>query len=515
MKRFFAISLCLCTLVGLFSGCASSKDAYIPTGDALVMENGKPINQPTVQANPNQELTLAYYPNIPLNPLKCTDFTNRTLLSLMYQGLFSVDRDYNVVPILCRQYRRSDDMRTYTFYLDAATFSDGSTVTADDVIATYNAARESTYYGGRFLHITEISMSEDGGVSMLLDTPMENLPMLLDIPILKASQLENDIPIGSGPYFLDKTSGKAILRRRNNWWCNANMTITAPAIALVTATSNAQIRDEFEFNDLSLVCANPGSDRYTDYRCDYELWDCENGTFLYLACNMISEVFSIEEIRANLTFAIDRQTIADDNYRGFGQAVSLPASPLSPYYSQVQAEKYDFDGGLSFYQAVADAGMVGKEVFLLVNSNDTMRVRIANFIAEALNGSGLIVTVKACNDNDYSYALRMKEYDLLLGQTRLSPNMDLSAFFSETGALSQGSINDVSLYALCMESLANYGNYYTLYQNVMDDGRLCPILFSSYAIYATRGLLTNLTPARDNVFFYYLDKTMSDVLIKS
>ena len=45
----------------------------------------------------------------------------------------------------------------------------------------------------------------------------------------------------------------------------------------------------------------------------------------------------------------------------------------------------------------------------------------------------------------------------------------------------------------------------------MDDGRLIPILFTGYAVYATRGLMTNLTPARDNIFFYHLDKTMDSV----
>ena len=46
----------------------------------------------------------------------------------------------------------------------------------------------------------------------------------------------------------------------------------------------------------------------------------------------------------------------------------------------------------------------------------------------------------------------------------------------------------------------------------MDDGRLCPILFTGYAVYATRGLMTNLTPARDHIFFYHLDKTMDGAL---
>jgi hypothetical protein len=48
---------------------------------------------------------------------------------------------------------------------------------------------------------------------------------------------------------------------------------------------------------------------------------------------------------------------------------------------------------------------------------------------------------------------------------------------------------------------------------VADDGRLCPILFRSYAVYAKRGLVSDLTPARDNVFFYHLGKTADDVLI--
>ena len=96
----------------------------------------------------------------------------------------------------------------------------------------------------------------------------------------------------------------------------------------------------------------------------------------------------------------------------------------------------------------------------------------------------------------------------------LSANMDLTAFFSSSGALNYGGINDVALYTLCTESLANHGNFYTLHQNVMNDGRVCPILFRSYAIYATRGLLTDLTPARDNVFYYSLGKTMEKALIK-
>ena len=47
----------------------------------------------------------------------------------------------------------------------------------------------------------------------------------------------------------------------------------------------------------------------------------------------------------------------------------------------------------------------------------------------------------------------------------------------------------------------------------MDNGLLCPILTGSYAVYATRGLLTDLTPSRDNVFYYSMGKTMEQALM--
>ena len=74
-------------------------------------------------------------------------------------------------------------------------------------------------------------------------------------------------------------------------------------------------------------------------------------------------------------------------------------------------------------------------------------------------------------------------------------------------------MEDNTLYALCLESLANSGNYYSLHKQLMDDGRLCPVLFCGYAVYATRGALTELEPARDNVFYYSIGKTMEDALM--
>ena len=48
----------------------------------------------------------------------------------------------------------------------------------------------------------------------------------------------------------------------------------------------------------------------------------------------------------------------------------------------------------------------------------------------------------------------------------------------------------------------------------MDNGLLCPVLMRSYAVFTTRGVIPELMPARDNVFWYSIGKTMEQALIR-
>lgn len=515
MKKLLPLILSCSMILGSLAGCAAENKPYVPTGNGLVDENGNAyVTTPDEEKNP-QALTLAYYPDRSLNPYQCTDFTNRTLFSLIYQGLFAVDRKNDPVPILCKQYKVSSDYRTYTFYIENATFSDGTPLTVDDVLASYQAAKESKYFAGRFQHVKNMETSEDGGITFTMDTPVEELCLLLDIPIVKASEVESERPLGTGPYVMEDALTGTHLRRQSSWWTSAELVATAESIPLVEGKSANQIRDEFEFGDVGLVCANPSSDTYADFRCDYELWDCESGIFLYLGCNVTYSqdgLFSKPEVRSALTYVINRKALAEKYYNGFGQPTTIPASPSSPYYSSALASRYTYDP-MKFVNAIQNLKLPEDPVRLLVNKDDSLRLRVARDIAQMLTESGMKTEVLEYNTQQYNAAYYAGNFDLYLGQTRLSPNMDLTAFFHPYGALSFNGMSDPLIYNLNCNALENHGNYYNLHKAVADDGRLCPILFSSYAVYATRGLLTNLSPARDNVFFYTLGKTMEDALI--
>ena len=506
MKRLIVILL----VALLLCGCGEAT-AYVPTGNGLD-EQGMTL-PPNGQEEKVQNFSLAYDPAKTLNPYTCADYTNRALFSLLYQSLFVTDKDYVVYPQLCSSYQVSADMKSYTFYCEPATFSDGAVLRAADVVASLETARKSPVYEGRLRYVESITLTEDGGVQVNLTTPYENLPLLLDIPIVKADQVGSEFPLGTGPYALQGGSVNRWLRLRQDWWCKAELPVTAQTIALMNATSIKDIRDQFELGNVGVVCANPGADNYVDYRSDYNLWDCENGVFLYIGCRYKSSVFSNEVVRQALTHAIDRNALVQEYYRTFAQAATLPASPNSPYYNVALASRYGYDPDL-FFHAVVSEGMSGKNIVLLVNSADGRRTRVAQAIKVMLENGGLKVTVKALSGSSYISALKNGQYDLHLGQTKLSPNMDLSAFYSSSGSLNYGGMSDEDIDSLCQDALANSGNYTALHQAVMEDAVLCPVAFLSYAVYVQPELAENFAPARDQIFFYHLGKTLEQIKIK-
>lgn len=512
MKRIIALILCAAMAACLFSGCTEEDPVFVPSGG--FSEDDGPTT-PTDPVTGAQQISLVFDSDGDLNPLSSRSYTNRTLFSLIYQGLFAVNSDYECSPVLCKSYNVTPDMKTYTFYLEEALFSDGTALTAADVAASLEAASGSSFYGGRLQHMDSIS-AYGNAVIVELDTAMENLPILLDIPIVKASQVSSERPLGTGPYRMDGSQ----LKRVAGWWCSVSLPVSCDVIPLVDSDSNAVIQEAFERGQVSLVCANPADHSYVPFHGDYELWDSENGYFLYLVCNSKSSIFSNDALRAALTYAIDRDSLVEKYYGGFAYSATLPASPLSPYYSNTLASKYTY-APQRFQEALAESGLTadlaeGETLMLtlLLNADDPLRLEVGEAIADMLEHCGFAVTITQATGSNFTTLLKRGNYDLYLAQTKLSASMDLSAFFGVNTSLNYGGLTNASLYALSLESLANSGNFYSLHEKIMSDGQLCPILFQSYAVYVRRGAVSGLDPARDAIFYYDLGRTMDDAWIK-
>lgn len=504
MKKCIAAALILALLL---SGCSWEEPDYVPDADLQ-----RPGHTPEATLPPAEEqeiFALAYWPDRTLNPYQCTDMTNRVLFNLIYQGLFTVTAEYEARPMLCTSYNVSNDLRSWTFRVTNATFSDGTAVTGEDVRASLEASMGSPWYGNRLQHVQSITALGDS-VMIQMKIPCENLPLLLDIPIVKASQVDAERPLGTGPYRYDGDQ----LRRQAGWWCDATLPIDQQVIPLMKAESTAQIRNLFEQSNVGLVCTDPGLKGQADFHRNYELWSRESGEFVYMMCSDRSEIFENQALRAALTYAIDRDKLARDHYKGFAYPASLPASPKSPFYDQKLASQFGFNPD-KFAEAVAGANLEGKEIILMVSSADQNKLELAQAVADMFAAGGMTVKLFQVHPRELINQLRWGKYDLFIGQTTLSPNMDLTSFFATNGSLSYGGLSDETVNTLCKKALENTGNYYSLHKLIMENGWLCPILFRSTAVYGARGATTGLKPARDAALYYDLGLKLSDIFLSA
>ena len=209
-------------------------------------------------------------------------------------------------------------------------------------------------YGDRLRHVT--GMTADGDVVTLsLDTPYENLPVLLDIPIVRAGDVGTEVPLGTGPYVM-APDGTA-LNRRLDWWSDY-----PPAVDVSTITlSQSALHLQRFGTSLSLArpiwsVGDPGSAAYVEYRCDYELWDCATGILLYLGRNRGGDSpFANGTVRAALTHGVDRAALTEV-YRGFAQEAYLPAAPVADCYDSGLAASYGYDPAV-FSGALSETGL--------------------------------------------------------------------------------------------------------------------------------------------------------------
>lgn len=501
MIRLLSLILALSSLL-LPSGCARQPGSQPePSGPSQADE--PPVQQPEQQTpdseQSNPTLGLAYYQNLGLDPYNCVALANRAILPLVYEGLFRVSSSFTAEPVLCSSYTVSSDGLSYTFSLQPnVSFHNGKKLTAADVVYSLTECQSSSYYGNRLYNVASITALSQTQVELVLLNPMDNLPVLLDIPIIPLGAKSSRLPAGTGPYLLPTSTG--VLKANPRWWQERAGLTQQEQWQLVNVASSSEIRDQFEYAEVNLVCADPSSDAAATYHSDYELWSCPTTIMQYVGFNLQREPFSNEALRSIITYAVDRSTIVSSLCGGFADAASLPVNPASDYYDAKLAAKYDYSPE-TFRTQLSSSGPYAMEATFLVCSSSSQRVAAAQQIADAVNSFGFHLTVEALPYEQYKQALLQGDYDLYYGEARLSASFDLTQFFTSDGSMCFGGMADSSVEALCQFALENGGNSYDLYKRILERGLLCPVLFKTYAVYTTRGAFSNLTPAMDHVLW--------------
>ena len=526
MKKRLSLLLALSVLLTLLTGCSGGRPDFswftskftgktaedVQAEQDAAAEEAAPETTAVVTEvfSDISSFGLAYQKSYGVHPYNCESLNNRCILSFIYEPLFVVHSDsFEVFPVLASAYDVSDDGLTTTVYLrQEACFTDGSSVTAADVVYSLTASRGSVYYGSRLRHVLSIAAADEKTITLTTDTAYECLPLLLDIPIIKDGSGNDEIPLGTGPYVMESDTR---LVKNANWWQDAAPLVDFDEISLTLVEKTSEVRDNFEYENVNLVLTDPNSAAFAGFHNDYELWDAKTPILQYIGYNITSRVFSNYGLRSAITYAVDRERIATDIMGGFAQPAVLPASPQAPFYDVKLANTYsysltkfqqqlqnasvedmDHDGTLDLY--VSSLGYaVPVSGTMIVCSSSYQRVEAATEVVNTLNSLGFKLTLKTMELSEYRQALQTGNFDLYYGEIRMSNNFDLSPFFSPYGSLCYGGLDDSVMLNLCNQALANNGNSYNLYKRLCERGYITPVLFKNLAVYTTRGSIAHPT----------------------
>ncbi len=491
MRRL--LSLFLAVLLLTLSACGAQPASSASSAPEDTSQEELPETTP---------FTLPVFPDFSLHPTLGANRANLTLSPLLYEGLFLVDESYQAIPVLCERYSVSEDKLVWTFIIRSGlTFSDGTPLTGQTVADALELARsEQGRYRTRLADVSSIT-AEENTLTITLSRPNGSLPCLLDIPIAHGS---GDRPSGTGPYVLSSSDEGLVLTQRPGWWQNKDLPFET--IPLYSVSKSDELTYAFDTGNISLLDVDLMATNAMGYGGNYQTWDYTTTDLIYLGFNTASGVCRSAQVRLAISAAIDRQAITQTTYASHAVAATLPVHPDSSLYSQDSAQRLGYNPDV-LAQQLEELGLAGKEVRLLVNSENEAKVSAAQLIAYQLGSAGLTVTVEQLSYEDFTAALGKGDFDLYLGETVLTADFDLAPLLSSSGSLNYGRWKNAETDGLlsamhsAIQGEPKRQAAQALFTHLEQQLPMAPLLFKNGSVLTKWGRLTQLNPIRNNVFY--------------
>ena len=432
MKKIICILLAAVIPALVFSAC-SGKDIDLPLPGAQTKVSVEP--QTNEDGSIQAQARLVYAKNDSLNPYEAVSSVNIRLLSLVYDGLFTLDSAYNLNGEAAKGC--AGGTGTVNVMLDSsARFSDGTPVTPQDIVYSFEIAKESDVYGERLAHFTSVSTPNASNMIFTLDEPDIYAQNCLTFPIIKEGSDEAR-PTGTGRYIFAEDAGRLLLR------VNPNRKGFAPSITCFELT---EIKDSSVTNsslEIGSTCFSFDELEDGSYtRVNAKTQNVLMNNLVYLGINGSNEYLADSLIRRAVSSAIDRNELVTSSFQGHAKAAVSPFNP--DWYVIAGTDGAPTVENSDIASLIEESGNnPGRMPFsLVVNGENGFKLDAAKQIRQMLAQAGLSVMIYALPKEDYYTAVRNGDFDMYIGEIRLTDNMNLYPLF-RGGRCSYGVMPDM------------------------------------------------------------------------
>ncbi|MBK90768.1 MAG: ABC transporter substrate-binding protein [Chloroflexi bacterium] len=298
------------------------------------------------------------------DPALVTDTTSASIIVEIFSGLVTLNKDLDIIPDLAKSWEVSDDGKTYTFNLrNGIKFSNGDPVTAEDFkwsierasnpdTGSMNAevylgdilgVKEVVESGGELKEIKGLNVIDDKTLEITIDEPKTYFLAKLTYPtafVLNKNYVEKqgedwiDNPVGTGPFVLTEYQiGQTLkLKKNENYW-GEKAKVDGIIMNLAGGVSMAMYEnDEIDITGVGLADLERVKDPNDPLNKDLVNVPPQF-SLNYIGFNVNMPPFEDENFRKALSYAVDKEIIADKIYSGLTKPSYSIIPPGFPGYS--------------------------------------------------------------------------------------------------------------------------------------------------------------------------------------
>lgn len=481
MKKAAALILIISLIFTVFCSC-----------DGKTVAESDPAIVSNLNNNKDGVLKLAYSKADMLDPFSATMTANIQILGLVYDGLFKLDKSYEPIPVIAKSGVTGGT--SVNVNLDTCSFSDGSAITAQDIVYSFDRAKFSPAYSEKLKNFSGANAAASNMIVFTLKAPDPYAVSCLTFPIVKNGSSGN-LPVGSGRY-TPEISGETTYLVVNKNKTGFNPAIKTIMLVPVRDSSSLESSLEigntgFHFNDLSGGVFS---------RINAKTVEMGINNLVYLAFNSESEFFSNRLLRQAVGFAINRKEITSTAFQGHARETYSPFNP--DWYALASKDLFlstDIQKATALIEE-SEIDIAEKEISILVNKENQFKLETARFIRDYLVSLGFVVNLKEYELKYYSEALELGSYDMYIGEVKLSPNMDLNSLLGG-GALSFGINSESTVCTRYSQLLSGNCELMDFINTFNDELPFIPLCYRNAAVSYSNELQNDANCCDGDVFF--------------
>ncbi|WP_164473139.1 ABC transporter substrate-binding protein [Clostridium sp. E02] len=385
----------------------------------------------------------------------------------IYEGLFAVGYDDEVVPRLAESWEEVDSTHYIFKIRQGVKFQDGNTLTAKDVLFSFKLMQEDTNYSQYVINVDfdktnviddytfELYLKEQNAYTF---TNLSNVSIVSEASWNSSPDKMVTTPIGTGPYKLkDYVSGSYVtLEAYPDYWGGeadikeATFTVIAEPSQKTTAldTGEVQLIMNLQTSDVDYMSEK------SEFAVTKDIGVQSLSFFLNMHDN---SVFTKKQVRQALCYAMDNEAINAVSYGGFALAGKAPFSTaMRDYSEQMTGDMYtaaDMDKAKSLIEEAGAAEGTVK----IVTDGTSPQISAAEVIQNTLTELGFKAEINNYDSATiWNVAADPTQWDVLLMVTASPSGYGVDSMKAFLGGLNwsgwQGESYD-SFLQFCAETI--------------------------------------------------------------